>query len=45
MTVRGKMIWGAVAAAFIVFLLSPIILLVVFSFTPRTLTNFPMDGV
>jgi len=45
MTPRGKLIWSTVAAAFIVFLLSPIVLLVVFSFTSRTLTNFPMDGL
>lgn len=45
MSARSNILWGFVAVAFIVFLLSPIVLLVVFSFTSRTLTNFPIEGV
>lgn len=45
MNARSNIVWGIVAVAFIVFLLSPIVLLVVFSFTSRTLTNFPIDGL
>ena len=45
MSVRSNIFWGIVAVAFIVFLLSPIVLLVVFSFTTRTLTNFPIEGL
>jgi spermidine/putrescine transport system permease protein len=44
MNTRSNILWAAVAVAFIVFLLSPILLLVVFSFTSRTLTNFPIEG-
>jgi spermidine/putrescine transport system permease protein len=44
MNARSNIVWGIVAIAFIVFLLAPILLLVVFSFTSRTLTNFPIDG-
>jgi len=45
MNARSNIVWGIVAVAFIVFLLSPIVLLVVFSFTSRTLTNFPIEGL
>ena len=45
MNARSKIVWGIVALAFIVFLLSPIVLLVIFSFTSRTLTNFPIEGL
>ena len=45
MSARANIVWGIVAVAFIVFLLSPIVLLVVFSFTSRTLTNFPIEGL
>ena len=45
MSARLNIFWGIVATAFIVFLLSPIVLLVIFSFTSRTLTNFPMEGL
>ena len=45
MNARSNIFWGIVAVAFIVFLLSPIVLLVIFSFTSRTLTNFPIDGL
>jgi spermidine/putrescine transport system permease protein len=42
---RSNILWAIVAVAFIVFLLSPIVLLVIFSFTSRTLTNFPIEGL
>ena len=45
MNARSNIFWGIVAFAFIVFLLSPIVLLVIFSFTSRTLTNFPIEGL
>ena len=45
MSARSNIFWGIVAVAFIVFLLAPIVLLVIFSFTSRTLTNFPMEGL
>ena len=45
MNTRSNIFWGVVAVAFIIFLLSPIVLLVIFSFTSRTLTNFPIDGL
>jgi spermidine/putrescine transport system permease protein len=45
MNARSNLFWGIVAVAFIVFLLAPIVLLVVFSFTSRTLTNFPIEGL
>ncbi len=37
--------WRAAGAVFVVFLVSPLALVVIFSFTDRTLTNFPMSGV
>lgn len=45
MSTRSTLFWAIVAAIFVVFMLSPIVLLVVFSFTSRTLTNFPMEGL
>ncbi len=45
MSTRSTIVWATVAVAFIVFLLAPIVLLVVFSFTSRTLTNFPIEGL
>jgi len=45
MNTRSNILWAIVAVAFVVFLLSPIVLLVLFSFTSRTLTNFPIEGV
>jgi len=42
---RGTILWTLVGAAFVAFLLAPIVLLVVFSFTSRTLTNFPIEGL
>jgi spermidine/putrescine transport system permease protein len=45
MNARSNIFWGVVAIAFVVFLLSPIVLLVIFSFTSRTLTNFPIEGL
>ena len=38
------MTWRAVAGAFAAFLLLPLLLVVGFSFTGRTLTNFPFEG-
>ena len=37
--------WRIAAALFVLFLISPLALVVIFSFTDRTLTNFPMNGV
>ena len=37
--------WAIVGALFVVFLLAPIVLLVLFAFTSRTLTNFPLEGL
>ena len=45
MNSRSNVVWAIVAVAFIVFLLSPIVLLVIFSFTSRTLTNFPIEAL
>lgn len=45
MNTRSNIFWSVVAIAFIVFLMSPIVLLVIFSFTSRTLTNFPIEGL
>ena len=45
MSTRSNSVWAIIAVAFIVFLLSPIVLLVVFSFTSRTLTNFPIESL
>jgi spermidine/putrescine transport system permease protein len=45
MSMRSNIVWAVVASAFIAFLLSPIVLLVVFSFTSRTLTNFPIESL
>jgi spermidine/putrescine transport system permease protein len=40
-----RIVWGGLAILFVVFLLSPLLLVVIFSFTSRTLTNFPLEGV
>lgn len=37
--------WLVLAVLFVIFLLSPLVLVVVFSFTDRTLTNFPLEGL
>ena len=37
--------WRVAAVVFVIFLISPLALVVIFSFTDRTLTNFPMEGV
>lgn len=42
---RGGWGWALAGGAFVVFLLAPIVLLVVFAFTSRTLTNFPLEGL
>jgi len=44
MNTRSNILWAVIAILFIVFLLSPIVLLVIFSFTSRSLTNFPIEG-
>ena len=41
--VRPSTLWVLVAVIFLVFLLAPLVLIVLFSFTNRTLTNFPID--
>lgn len=45
MNERSNILWAIIAVAFIIFMLSPIVLLVIFSFTSRTLTNFPIEGL
>jgi spermidine/putrescine transport system permease protein len=45
MTERSNLVWGSVALLFVAFLLSPIMLLVIFSFTSRGLTNFPIEAL
>lgn len=40
---RPSILWMLVGATFLVFLLAPLVLVVLFSFTNRTLTNFPID--
>ena len=45
MTGTSRIFWAIVAIAFVIFLTAPIVLLVVFSFTSRTLTNFPIEGL
>lgn len=44
MTGRGRPLWLLTAAAFVVFFLAPLLLVVLFSFTGRQLTNFPFEG-
>lgn len=38
-------LWRLAGGAFIVFFLSPLLLVIVFAFTDRTLTNFPLTGL
>ena len=38
-------VWYVIAAVFSVFLLTPIVLVVLFAFTSRAITNFPIDSV
>lgn len=42
---RGGWGWAIAGGAFVAFLLGPILLLVLFAFTSRTLTNFPLEGL
>ena len=37
--------WRVIAMVLVVFLLAPIVLLMIFSFTSRGLTNFPIEGL
>jgi spermidine/putrescine transport system permease protein len=41
----GAIVWPAVAALFVLFLLSPLLLVVLFSFTDRAIMNFPITGL
>ena len=45
MSALSACIWGLSPRLLIVFLLSPIVLLVIFSFTSRRLTNFPIESL
>jgi spermidine/putrescine transport system permease protein len=45
MTRLRTVAWLLVAGLFVIFLLSPLVLVIVFSFTDRTLTNFPLEGL
>jgi spermidine/putrescine transport system permease protein len=45
MSEQSSILWRLVATLLVAFLLSPIILLVVFSFTSRGLTNFPIESL
>ena len=45
MSEQPSILWRLVAILLVVFLLSPIVLLVVFSFTSRGLTNFPIESI
>jgi len=39
------MLWRGAGALFVLFFLSPLLLVVIFAFTDRTLTNFPLEGL
>jgi ABC-type spermidine/putrescine transport system, permease component II len=41
----SRFVWPILSGLFVVFLLTPLVLVVVFSFTSRTLTNFPLNGL
>jgi spermidine/putrescine transport system permease protein len=41
----SAIIWRLVALILVIFLLAPIVLLMIFSFTSRGLTNFPIEGL
>lgn len=43
MTRASDILWRGFAGAVVVFMLAPLILVVLFSFTSNTLTNFPID--
>ncbi|HET7910641.1 MAG TPA: ABC transporter permease [Pseudolabrys sp.] len=45
MTRLSTFAWLTLAVLFVTFMLSPLVLVVVFSFTDRTLTNFPLEGL
>ena len=45
MTLPWAIFWRFVALILVVFLLSPIVLLMIFSFTSRGLTNFPIESL
>lgn len=42
---RGTIIWRAIGAVFVVFLLSPLALVVLFSFTSRAQSAFPIEAL
>jgi spermidine/putrescine transport system permease protein len=39
------LLWRGAGGLFVVFFLSPLLLVVIFAFTDRTLTNFPLEGL
>jgi spermidine/putrescine transport system permease protein len=41
----GDVLWRGAGALFVLFFLSPLLLVVIFAFTDRTLTNFPLEGL
>lgn len=41
----ADLLWRGAGALFVVFFLSPLLLVVIFAFTDRTLTNFPLEGL
>ena len=45
MMAGSRPIWIAMAVVMVIFLLSPIVLLVMFAFTTRGITNFPIEGL
>src|SRR5262249_52917496 len=45
MTPLARGMWGAIAALFVLFLLSPLALVILFSFTDRAMMNFPLEGL
>ncbi len=45
MTMSSAILWRLIAFILVIFLLAPIGLLMIFSFTSRGLTNFPIEGL
>ncbi|MBX6323452.1 MAG: ABC transporter permease [Rhodospirillaceae bacterium] len=45
MSPLARAVWTVVVALFVLFLLSPLALVVLFSFTGRAMMNFPMEGL
>ena len=40
---RASPLWWLLGAAFVVYLVAPLLLVVVFAFTNRAITNFPIE--